>query len=100
MCRRVAGIHHEPLLVNGGEPLNPGIVGSTSRTPHPPADDVGTGPLVSFARSGVAARWNVLLYSPHHPPDRLERALRLAALSPGWRWSFEALQRAIDITHR
>jgi ferredoxin-NADP reductase len=34
---------------------------------------------------------NALLYSPHHPLDRLQRALRIEALSPGWRWSFEAL---------
>ena len=34
---------------------------------------------------------NALLYSPEHPRDRLERALRIAALSPGWRSSFEAL---------
>jgi ferredoxin-NADP reductase/MOSC domain-containing protein YiiM len=34
---------------------------------------------------------NALLYSPHHPSDRLERALRIEALSPGWRSSFEAL---------
>jgi ferredoxin-NADP reductase/MOSC domain-containing protein YiiM len=34
---------------------------------------------------------NALLYLPHHPRDRLERALRIAALSPGWRHSFEAL---------
>jgi ferredoxin-NADP reductase len=32
-----------------------------------------------------------LLYSPPHPRDRLERALRIDALSPGWRASFEAL---------
>jgi Uncharacterized protein conserved in bacteria len=32
-----------------------------------------------------------LLYSPNHPRDRLERALRIQALSPGWRGSFEAL---------
>ena len=34
---------------------------------------------------------NALLYSPDHPPDRLRRALRIDALSPGWRASFEAL---------
>src|SRR5262249_48633092 len=34
---------------------------------------------------------NALLYSPDHPRDRLERALRIEALSPGWRRSFEAL---------
>src|SRR5262245_56141587 len=34
---------------------------------------------------------NALLYSPTHARDRLERALRIEALSPGWRVSFEAL---------
>src|SRR5262245_43789873 len=34
---------------------------------------------------------NALLYSPKHPHDQLERALRIEALSPGWRSSFEAL---------
>jgi ferredoxin-NADP reductase/MOSC domain-containing protein YiiM/ferredoxin len=36
---------------------------------------------------------NALLYSTRHPRDRLERALRIDALSSGWRWSFEALLR-------
>ncbi len=36
---------------------------------------------------------NALLYSSSHPRDRLERALRIDALSPGWRSSFEALLR-------
>jgi len=39
----------------------------------------------------TVAEINALLYSPNHPRDRLERALRIAALSPGWRSSFEAL---------
>jgi MOSC domain-containing protein YiiM/ferredoxin-NADP reductase len=34
---------------------------------------------------------NSLLYLPPHPRDRLERALRIPALSSGWRHSFEAL---------
>ncbi|MFI5288687.1 MAG: MOSC domain-containing protein [Polyangia bacterium] len=34
---------------------------------------------------------NALLYLPGHPRDRLERALRIPALSPGWRGSFAAL---------
>src|SRR5262249_413941 len=34
---------------------------------------------------------NALLYSPNHARDQLERALRIEALSPGWRSSFEAL---------
>jgi ferredoxin-NADP reductase/MOSC domain-containing protein YiiM len=37
------------------------------------------------------AEINALLYSPQHPRDRLERALQIAALSPGWRSSFIAL---------
>ena len=36
---------------------------------------------------------NALLYSPNHARDRLERALQIEALSPGWRSSFEALLR-------
>src|SRR5712671_3625850 len=39
----------------------------------------------------TVAEINALLYSPNHARDRLERALRIAALSPGWRSSFEAL---------
>jgi ferredoxin-NADP reductase/MOSC domain-containing protein YiiM len=34
---------------------------------------------------------DALLYMPGHPRDQLERALRIAALSAGWRRSFEAL---------
>ena len=37
------------------------------------------------------AEINALLYLPDHARDRLERALRIEALSPGWRTSFEAL---------
>ena len=37
------------------------------------------------------AEINALLYSPDHARDRLERALRIEALSPGWSSSFEAL---------
>jgi ferredoxin-NADP reductase/MOSC domain-containing protein YiiM/ferredoxin len=34
---------------------------------------------------------NALLYLPNHGRDQLERALRIEALSPGWRSSFQAL---------
>ena len=37
------------------------------------------------------AQINALLYSPDHARGRLESALRIEALSPGWRSSFEAL---------
>ena len=40
------------------------------------------------------AEINALLYLPNHSRDRLERALRIEALSPGWRSSFKALLQA------
>jgi ferredoxin len=48
-------IHAE--IFNGGESMTPGVVGTATRAPHPPTDDTDTGPLVSFARSGIAAHW-------------------------------------------
>jgi len=39
----------------------------------------------------TVAEINALLYSPNHPRDRLESALRIHALSPGWRASFQAM---------
>ena len=39
----------------------------------------------------TVAEINALLYSPNHARDRLESALRIDALSPGWRSSFQAL---------
>jgi ferredoxin-NADP reductase/MOSC domain-containing protein YiiM len=53
-------IHVE--IFNGGESMTPGIVGQTARDPHPPVDDASTGPLISFARSGVAAHWKTAAY--------------------------------------
>jgi ferredoxin-NADP reductase/MOSC domain-containing protein YiiM/ferredoxin len=49
-------------IFNGGEPLNPGIVGAAKRSPHVPKDDADTGPLVSFAKSGIAAHWDRSVY--------------------------------------
>ncbi|GAA5137706.1 MOSC and FAD-binding oxidoreductase domain-containing protein [Pseudonocardia adelaidensis] len=45
--------------------INPGLAGQTHRPPHPPPGPPGTGPLVTFARSGVsapspAAGWSLL----------------------------------------
>jgi ferredoxin-NADP reductase len=39
----------------------------------------------------TVAEVDALLYKPGHPADRLERALRIPALSTGWRDSFRAL---------
>ncbi|HYX65534.1 MAG TPA: MOSC domain-containing protein, partial [Burkholderiales bacterium] len=60
--------------------------------------EVGAGDaIVPVARGPErmsVATVNALLYSSHHPRDQLERALRIPALSPGWRWSFEMLRRS------
>src|SRR5467141_125714 len=48
-------IHSE--IFSGGPSLMPGVVAAPVRPPHPPAGTPGTGPLVSFARSGIAVRW-------------------------------------------
>lgn len=53
-------IHIE--IFGGGEPISPGVVGAVTRSPHPPEVDTAAGPLVSFARSGVAAHWNASAY--------------------------------------
>jgi len=53
-------IHVE--IFNGGESMTPGVVGAVTRTPHMPKEDSNTGPLVSFARSGIAAHWNASRY--------------------------------------
>ena len=50
-----ARIHVE--LFNGSESMTPGVVGAARRAAHVPQDDTDTGPLVSFARSGVTAHW-------------------------------------------
>src|SRR5512133_1255359 len=55
-----ARIHVE--IFNGGESMTPGVVGGVTRAPHPPSDDADTGPLISFARSGVAAHWKASAY--------------------------------------
>ena len=38
--------------------ITPGIVGSPVRSPHPPQGTAGTGPLVSFVRTGLNVRWD------------------------------------------
>jgi ferredoxin-NADP reductase/MOSC domain-containing protein YiiM/ferredoxin len=55
-----ARVHVE--LFNGSEPINPGVVGAAARPPRVPEGDADTGPLVSFARSGIAAHWKPSAY--------------------------------------
>jgi ferredoxin-NADP reductase/MOSC domain-containing protein YiiM/ferredoxin len=53
-------IHME--IFSGGESMTPGVVGATKRAPHRPSDEANTGPLVSFARSGISAHWSASRY--------------------------------------
>ncbi|MGH9498096.1 MAG: MOSC domain-containing protein [Terriglobales bacterium] len=53
-------IHIE--IFNGSESMTPGVIGAVARAPHLPKDDANTGPLVSFARSGISAHWKAAAY--------------------------------------
>jgi ferredoxin-NADP reductase len=53
-------IHAE--IFNGSESSTPGVVGEATRTPHLPENDADTGPLISFARSGITAHWKASRY--------------------------------------
>ena len=53
-------IHIE--IFNGSESITPGVVGAATPAPHLPRDDANTGPIVSFARSGIAAHWSASAY--------------------------------------
>ena len=53
-------IHVE--LFNGSESMTPGVVDKATHAPHLPKDDAATGPLVSFARSGISAHWKEPAY--------------------------------------
>src|SRR6202030_3525195 len=53
-------IHVE--IFNGSESRTPGVVDAVTRAPHLPKDDANTGPLISFARSGIAAHWKASTY--------------------------------------
>ena len=57
--------------------------------------EVESGDEITLVASGSermsVSAIDALLYMPGHPSDQLERALRIPALSAGWRRSFEAL---------
>ena len=69
-------IHTE--LFGAGASVTPGVVGADSQPPSLPAGPAGTGPVVSFARSGLNVPWN----------DRYASVLELAeACHVPVRWS-------------
>jgi MOSC domain-containing protein YiiM/ferredoxin-NADP reductase len=90
-CYRVGIRLNEPqmaaLLVAHGRPgfyfrvLEEGEVGA--------GDEIVQ--VLRGAEGMTVAEVDALLYKPGHPADRLERALRIPALSTGWRDAFRAL---------
>jgi ferredoxin-NADP reductase/MOSC domain-containing protein YiiM/ferredoxin len=55
------GIAHDRIhteVFGPGESLTPGIAPAPASPPHAPRGPPGPGPLVSFARSGLAVPWN------------------------------------------
>ena len=67
MKEALAGLNVAPRQIhveifNGSESITPGVVGRAAQAPHPPKDDADSGPLVSFARSGIAAHWKASTY--------------------------------------
>src|SRR5271156_4586121 len=93
-CYRVGIRMNEPrmaaLLTGSGRP---GFYFRVLREGEVAAGDE----IVKVGEAGermTIAEINALLYLPGHSRDGLERALRIEALSPGWRESFEALLRS------
>ena len=69
-------IHKEAFGPSGAR--TPGVVGAVEQSPHLPVGPEGSGPLVSFARSKLAVRWDI----------RFNSLLELAeACSVPVRWS-------------
>jgi ferredoxin-NADP reductase/MOSC domain-containing protein YiiM len=53
-----SGIHTE--LFGALPPINPGVVGAQAKRPHPPDGAPGTGPRVTFTRSGLTVNWSAV----------------------------------------
>jgi ferredoxin-NADP reductase/MOSC domain-containing protein YiiM len=54
-------IHTE--LFGSQAPITPGVAASPGRAPHLPGGPIGSGPLVSFARSGLNVPWGATFQS-------------------------------------
>jgi len=53
----VARTHINTEMFGAGPSITPGIAPSARQPPHLPAEPAGSGPIVSFARSGLNVRW-------------------------------------------
>jgi ferredoxin-NADP reductase/MOSC domain-containing protein YiiM/ferredoxin len=57
---RVWGVRDERVHTEAfgpGKPITPGVVDPSHTAPHPPEGPVGSGPRVSFVRSGLSVCW-------------------------------------------
>ncbi len=61
--------------------INPGLTGQTRRPPHQPAGAPGTGPLVTFARSGISASFATTAHSVLELADACDVPTRWACRS-------------------
>ena len=59
----LAGVGIDPARIHterfgSRSPINPGVVGTDAPPPHQPPGAPGTGPSVTFARSGLTTTWS------------------------------------------
>jgi ferredoxin-NADP reductase/MOSC domain-containing protein YiiM/ferredoxin len=54
----VSGDRVHTEIFGPGKPITPGVVAQPQAPPHPPEGPVGSGPRVSFVRSGLNVCWN------------------------------------------
>jgi len=54
----VSGDRVHTEIFGPGKPITPGVVNPSQAAPHQPTGPVGSGPQVSFARSGLNVCWN------------------------------------------
>jgi ferredoxin-NADP reductase/MOSC domain-containing protein YiiM len=62
-ARGVAAHRIRTETFGSAAPITPGVIPTGSRRPHLPAGSGGSGPLISFARSGLTVRWDAAFYS-------------------------------------
>ena len=53
----VEASHLHSEVFGAGRPMAPGVVAGVARSPHQPEGSAGTGPTVSFVRSGITTPW-------------------------------------------
>jgi len=69
-------IHTE--IFGPGPSVTPGVAEAPHRQPHMPVGPLGTGPLVSFARSGLNVRWDPAFHSLLELAEACDVAVRWA----------------------